>query len=214
MPTHPALAILAARPDLFSRQGSVVASWRRRGTRIYGPYYRLAYRDAGRQKSIYLGCEDAAPVARTAPSLVEEVRRRLALRQTPRRRCRILDRLRRHISAALRIQKTKLNIQLRPLGLYLKGFEVRGWRTAPLRCASKTVHPITRRLPCLRQPRLHPAGPPATARKTDATRPSPVSRRDVLEGPRAMPKPVERLLPERRAKSKHIHSPSTGPPFK
>ena len=34
---HPALALLAARPDLFARQGSVVASWRRRGTRISFP---------------------------------------------------------------------------------------------------------------------------------------------------------------------------------
>jgi hypothetical protein len=205
MSTHPALAILAARPDLFSRQGSVVASWRRRGTRTYGPYYRLAYRDAGRQKSIYLGCEDAAPAARPAPSLVQEVRRRLALLQTPRRRCRVLDRLRRHISAALRIQKIRLNIQLRPLGLHLKGFEVRGWRTAPLRYAPRTVRPIAPRRPRLPQPRLYPAGPAATALKTDATRPSPVSRRDVLAGPRTTTKSAERLLPKRRARRRHIH---------
>jgi hypothetical protein len=46
------LALLAARPEVFARQGSVVASWRRRGTRTYGPYYRLIYREGGRQRSI------------------------------------------------------------------------------------------------------------------------------------------------------------------
>jgi hypothetical protein len=64
---HPALALLAARPDLFARQGSVVASWRRRGTQTYGPYYRLIYRDERRQRSIYLG---------RAGGLVEEIRGR------------------------------------------------------------------------------------------------------------------------------------------
>ena len=128
--SHPALALLAARPDIFARQGSVVATWRRRGTRTYGPYFRLAYRDSGRQTSIYLGREDKPN------NLVQEVRQKLALLQGPFRHCRALDRLRRHISAALRVQKAKLDAQLRPFGLRLKGFEVRGCAPAPYVVAS------------------------------------------------------------------------------
>jgi hypothetical protein len=198
MSPHPALAILAARPDLFSRHGAIVATWRRRGARTYGPYYRLAYREAGRQKSIYLGRDQTAPAkhsrsrlpsvtsaktsrsrlpsrtsklspstrdslpppckgkpappgdspglranetptvpvdAHTGPSLVQQVRQRLARLQEPLRRCRVLDRLRRRVSAALRLHKVALDRHLRPFGLHLKGFEVRGWRTSPLRSA-------------------------------------------------------------------------------
>jgi hypothetical protein len=45
---HPALRLIAARPDIFSRQGHVAASYRRRNGKMFGPYYRLGYRDEGR----------------------------------------------------------------------------------------------------------------------------------------------------------------------
>jgi hypothetical protein len=48
-------AEVLARPSLFAKGGSVVAGWRRRGPARFGPYYRLAYRDQNRQRSIYLG---------------------------------------------------------------------------------------------------------------------------------------------------------------
>ena len=120
---HPAMALLAARPDLFARQGSVVASWRRRGTQTYGPYYRLIYRDERRQRSIYFG---------RAGGLVEEVRGRLRALQAPLRSRRAVQRTRRHAAALVRASKTQLNLQLRPWGLRLQGFEVRGWRTSPI----------------------------------------------------------------------------------
>jgi hypothetical protein len=120
---HPALALLAARPDLFARQGSVVASWRRRGTRTYGPYYRLIYREASRQRSIYLG---------RAGGLVEEVRGRLRALQAPLHSRRASKRAGRHAAALMRASKARLNLQLRPWGLRLQGFEVRGWRTSPI----------------------------------------------------------------------------------
>jgi hypothetical protein len=132
---HPALQILAARPGLFTQQGSVVAAWRRHGTKTYGPYYRLAYRDAGRQISIYLGRDDKPG------HLVERVRQQLAALQAPSRQRRALDRLSRTIKSALRVQKTKLDAQLRPFGLRLKGFEVRGWRTSPLRSKLTATFP-------------------------------------------------------------------------
>jgi hypothetical protein len=120
---HPALALLAARPDVFARQGSVVASWRRRGTRAYGPYYRLIYREASRQRSIYLG---------RAGGLVEEIRGRLRALQAPLRGRRVNKRAGRQAAALMRASKAQLNLQLRPWGLRLQGFEVRGWRTSPI----------------------------------------------------------------------------------
>ena len=41
--------------QIFAQNGSVVATYRTRGTKRYGPYYRVAYRTAGRQCSIYIG---------------------------------------------------------------------------------------------------------------------------------------------------------------
>ncbi len=41
--------------SLFSRQGTVIATWRDYHGRKLGPYYRLAWRDSGRQCSLYLG---------------------------------------------------------------------------------------------------------------------------------------------------------------
>ena len=152
---HPALALLAARPELFARQGSVVASWRRRGTKTYGPYYRLIYREEGRQRSLYLG---------GAGGLVEEVRGRLLALQAPLRSRRAMGRVRRHAAAAVRASKAQLNLQLRPWGLRLQGFEVRGWRRSPIWAAvGKEVRKFTQlgrfaahlpRLPSLGLPQL------------------------------------------------------------
>jgi hypothetical protein len=152
---HPAMALLAARPDLFARQGSVVASWRRRGTRTYGPYYRLIYREEGRQRSVYLG---------TAGGLVEEVRGRLLALQAPLRGRRAIERSRRQAAALMRASKARLNLQLRPWGLRLQGFEVRGWRKSPIWAAvRKEIRQFTQlsrfagrlpRLPSLALPRL------------------------------------------------------------
>jgi hypothetical protein len=49
--THPALRLIAARPDIFSHQGHVVATYRRKADaalgseKVYGPYYHLNYRE-------------------------------------------------------------------------------------------------------------------------------------------------------------------------
>ena len=124
--THPALALLAARPELFVGQGTVAASRRGRGPQSHGPYYRLTYRDGGRQSSIYLGREGP---------LVEQVRRVLAALQQNRRQYEITECLRRHALASLRVHKLQVNAMLRPFGLRMKGFEVRGWRASSLQQA-------------------------------------------------------------------------------
>ena len=121
---HRALALVAAHSDLFARQGSVVQSWRHVDGKRYGPYYRLTYREDGRQRAVYLG---------RAGSLVEEVRQRLAALQRPWRQHRAWTRMRRDLFRSMRQAKAQMDRQLRPLGLRMQGFEVRGWRTSPMR---------------------------------------------------------------------------------
>jgi hypothetical protein len=120
---HPALTLVAARPELFARQGAVVATWRQCGSKTYGPYYRLNYREGGRQHSIYLGI--AGPI-------VSRVRDTLEQLQKPLQQSRALNHVCRQINAALRVDKARLAALLRPYGLRLKGLEVRGWRFSPL----------------------------------------------------------------------------------
>ena len=121
---HPALQLIAARPDLFSRQGYVAATHRHRNGKTFGPYYSLNYREDGRQRSIYLG---------RAGILVEQVRHALDTRQKSRAQYRLFTRLERQIRASLRLQKLRVRALLRPFGLRLKGYEVRGWRISPFR---------------------------------------------------------------------------------
>ena len=116
---HCCLTLIAARPELFRRQGSVAEIWRTRGGKRFGPYCRLMYWEQGRRRSVYLG--------RPGP-LVEQVRRALAKVQAPRRRDRMYRRLRRDSMAALRLEKARLGAILQAYGLRMQGFEVRGWR--------------------------------------------------------------------------------------
>ncbi|MFH1923443.1 MAG: hypothetical protein ABIP48_26585 [Planctomycetota bacterium] len=121
--SHRALGLIAARPEVFARQGSVVAIWRRYRGRKLGPYFRLAYREAGRQCSVYLG---------RAGRVVEAVRGALAELQRPLKRFREYRKARAQIKASLGPVKRELDRRLRRVGLYMKGFEVRGWRTSSL----------------------------------------------------------------------------------
>ena len=156
---HPALALLAANPQFFAQQGTVSTYWRRRGDKKYGPYYRLRYRDGQSSRTIYLGPQ--SPV-------VDRVRQALQTLQQPLQERRALNQLRRQIRDALRIDRRHVDAQLRSLGLRLKGFEVRGWRTSPLRSltqisctgrstvASMRIKPF--RIPQTRQPTSIPKG--------------------------------------------------------
>jgi hypothetical protein len=121
---HPALVLIANRPDVFSSQGHIAAGYRRRDGKTFGPYYRLSYRDQGRQHSVYLG--------RSGP-LLDRIRQALATIQKSLSQHRLLNRLERQVRASLRGQKSRLAALLRPTGLTLKGFEIRGWRLSPIR---------------------------------------------------------------------------------
>lgn len=111
--------LILSRPDVFRRQGAVVASWRTHNGTKRGPYFRLAYRRAGgKQHSIYLGPEHVANAVR---SLLQEL-------QCAASRRRQLTRLQRSAREQLRVARRRMDRQLRETGLYLHGSEVRGWR--------------------------------------------------------------------------------------
>jgi hypothetical protein len=113
------LRFIGAHAGHLASQGSVHASWRTYQGRRLGPYYRLLFRIDGRQHSRYLG---------TDPAFADEIRCLLAHMQAPLREGRTLTRCRAQLRAALRLQKRELDGQLRRLGLYLKGSEIRGRR--------------------------------------------------------------------------------------
>jgi hypothetical protein len=102
---------------LFSTGGSVVAEWRSRDGRRFGPYFRLKYRQGNVQWSIYLGPSD---------ELAEKVRRLLHVVQFH-RTCR---RLSARIRASLRCEKKNLQDYLHACGYYMKGFEFHKSRVA------------------------------------------------------------------------------------
>ena len=111
-----ARTFILANPRLFATQGSVVPTWRVRAGKRFGPYYRLAYRRGGRQRSIYLG---PRPVA-------DRLRQFLDQLQRPHRRRQLYKRLQTQVRASLRQAKKHLAQQLAALGVTLKGYEFRG----------------------------------------------------------------------------------------
>ena len=111
-----ARTFILANPRLFASQGSVVATWRVRAGKRFGPYYRLAYRRHGRQRSIYLGPRH----------LAYRLREFLAQLQRPHRRHQLYKRLQAQVRASLKHAKAQLAQQLAPLAITLKGYEFRG----------------------------------------------------------------------------------------
>ena len=101
----------------LARQGSVQASYRHG----YGPYFRLVCRENGRQRTCYIGND---------PRKVEAVREMLAKLQRPRVLALLHRQIEQDIRRRLRHAKRQLAADLRTVGLYFKGYEVRGWRTA------------------------------------------------------------------------------------
>jgi hypothetical protein len=102
------------------RQGSVVAGWRTVDGRRLGPYWSLRYREAGRQRSVYLG---------RSAALAAAVRRRLHKLQQPRKQSLQLARLRAAVRASFRRHLAVWKQDLEAWGLKLHGLEIRGWRS-------------------------------------------------------------------------------------
>ena len=125
-----ALNFINQNAAIFAQGGSVVASYRTRGTLRYGPYYRVAYRTAGRQCSIYLGrCKQLADRARELLSKIQHPR-------DFRRLCRRADRQRR---ATLKQVIRRWQQTIRAYGLDVRGCEVRGWRRLGIPRIDKTT---------------------------------------------------------------------------
>jgi hypothetical protein len=152
---HPALRLLAARPEVFARQGHIAASLRTRNGKTFGPYYRLAYRDGDRQRSIYLGRDG---------ELVEQVSQKLETLQRPRKQYLALQGFQRKIRQSLRVEKNRLSSLLRPYGLRLKGSELRGLRLSSLRPCFPRRRLMFPRLSSVRLPAYCPVSEPPQIR--------------------------------------------------
>lgn len=114
------LRLIDSQPHLFARQGAVRPTWRYSNGRRRGPYFELVWREQGRRRHLYLG--------REGPQ-VDKVRRVLESLQHPLRQARVLDSVRRQARASFRAHKFDLRRHLAGVGLYLKGNEIRGWRS-------------------------------------------------------------------------------------
>jgi hypothetical protein len=110
---------MADHRDELIRQGVLVATFRRRGDRILGPYHQLTCRRDGRQVAVYLGSDEA---------LIGDVRERLARLQQSRSEEAKLHMVRRAVRSQARAARQQLDAELVKLGLYRKGHEIRGWR--------------------------------------------------------------------------------------
>jgi len=118
-----ALEFIERQPDLFRMQGSVQKSWRRYQGQRTGPYFRLSFRQEGRQRSIYLGAKSDDIVL---------LRRVLHELQNETRMARTVARSRKETRQALRRARAELNENLQSIGLFMKGGEVRGWKSSVL----------------------------------------------------------------------------------
>jgi hypothetical protein len=104
------------RRQVFARQGTVVATWRSHRGRQLGPYFRLMYRDEGRQHSLYLGRSGEA---------ADEIARLLGQLQAVASQRRRLAGVMRQVRRSLRGHKAQWQQELAPLGLCVKGTEIR-----------------------------------------------------------------------------------------
>ncbi len=120
------LNLIAANPGVLAEQGAVVEGWREFRGRRLGPYFRLAFRVDGRQRSIYLGADR---------DLASAIRGLLADLQMPRHKRQALARLRKLTKKSMTRHKKQLRKELAKRGLYLKGHEIRGVRGLTHRCS-------------------------------------------------------------------------------
>jgi len=106
--------------ERLAQQGSIVATFRQRGGRRVGPYYRLVCRGSDRrQVSVYLGAEGL---------VVAETRRRLEHLQEHRKQQRFWALVRRDVHKKMKAARRRLAEELAKQELTTQGAEIRGWR--------------------------------------------------------------------------------------
>lgn len=145
------LRFLAEHGGLLAAQGSVQETYRCYQGRRLGPFFRLSFREAGKQRAVYIGRDRA---------LAAEIQRHLQELQAPLLWARQLERSLAQHRRALRTAKLEFRRRLEAQGLRLQGNEIRGWRRQQ-QVVSAALHRPARRGAALRPGRDAPAPPPA-----------------------------------------------------
>ena len=122
------LEFIQAHMEQLAQQGTVVASFRRRANQVKGPYYRLAFREGQRQRSMYLVNDEA---------LVAEVRAALRRIQASQHERRAFERRKKAIRKVLAQCRAELRRELERRGLRLQGYELRRWQTPGRRAVTQ-----------------------------------------------------------------------------
>jgi hypothetical protein len=104
---------ILGRKELITRDASVVASWKTYRGKRFGPYYRVAYRENGVLRSIYIGRDEQ--LAKMASALIDELKQ-------PREEDRLIRRLRAAARASLRRTLAEAEALAAPLGFRRRGF--------------------------------------------------------------------------------------------
>jgi hypothetical protein len=142
------LRFLAEHGDLFASQGSVQEAYRLYKGRKLGPFFRLSFREAGKQRSLYIGRDRA---------LAGAIERQLQTLQASRARARQLERCLADCRRSLQAAKLEFRCRLEAQGLHLQGNEIRGWRTHRHRASAPTMLPVPTPRHVARAPSTHPA---------------------------------------------------------
>ena len=111
--------LLFRRLESLRTGGAVVSSWRTYKGQRLGPYFRLAYRVAGQQKSLFIGAD---------AEMAEKVRSYLGGLQKKQNERIALDRARRAAAQQFAASLEQLDVQLAAAGLRRRGSQVIGWR--------------------------------------------------------------------------------------
>ncbi len=99
--------------------GTVVSTWRTCHGQRLGPYFRVAYRVGGQQKSVFIGCD---------VELAEKVRSYLHNLQRQRNESANVNRMRRAAARQFAASREQFGVELAAVGLRLRGSQVIGWR--------------------------------------------------------------------------------------
>lgn len=135
---------------LFAAQGSVQESYRLYQGRKLGPFFRLSFREAGKQRSLYIGRDRA---------LAAEINGQLQKLQEPLARARQVDRWLAQCRRSLKLAKLEFRRRLQTHGLRLQGNEIRGWRAQRKLATSPTIR-LARRSTAIGQEPSVSAPPP------------------------------------------------------
>jgi hypothetical protein len=168
---------LSAHGSLLATQGSVQGSYRRYQGRKLGPFFRLSFREAGKQRSLYIGRDQA---------LAAEIQAHVQKLQAPRAQARQLERSLADCRRNLKLAKLEFRCRLQTQGLRLRGNEIRGWRTHRQLGSAPSTLPVQ----TLSMPSTHPArGNTAIGTERSASASSPMSRRLFCWDKRSCPHP-------------------------